>query len=389
MSNNTITSVSEHTPLITGEFLPKKWLTETPPEYEFCVNPLLPIGAVTLLNGHGGTGKSLFALKMAVHIALGLPIIGAATNGGNVAYISLEDSGNIVRGRIFKIVNDLSATIRQRAIDEITTKLMIIDRYGLQTHMAVNESGNIITAPIADELAILLKGHEIKAVFVDTFIRTNTLNENDNAQMGALLVAFEGIAKEAECSVVLIHHLPKGSDNKTYAARGASAITDNARSAMLLEKVNEDDANKLAGEDIKFAVLDGRLISVTHTKHNYSAKHPIHYLEMTMDGVLHEVFPSTDSRSALEQRYMELYRWWNTEFKRHPLTKNNIDDTTVKKIRPAGTAHGKETYKKALQAAVDEGYAVKVSAPPGGSKNPSADYYELSSPDDDTLQTHQ
>lgn len=363
---------------ISGEFLPVEWITKTPPEQEFCVNPLIPIGGVTLINAHGGTGKSLFALKMTVHIALGLPIIDAETNGGNVAYMSLEDPENVVRNRIFKTIKALPEEVQSR-IDELTSKLMIIDRYGLPTHMATNQDGNIVTAPIAQELCTLLKENKIKCLFIDTFIRTNTLNENDNAQMGALLVAFEGIAKEAKCGVVLIHHTPKGSGDKTnnkYAARGASAITDNARSALLMEKVPEGDVDKFSEESIKGTILDGRLIKVTHIKHNYSAQHPKHYLEMSPDGVLLEVFPGFESRDSLALRYQELYKWWLAEWNKRPLTKTNIDQN-VNGIRPAGSKFGKEKYKGALDWAIKQGVAKETPAPEEGSKNPNTKYYTL------------
>ena len=143
---------------------------------------------------------------------------------------------------------------------------------------------------------------------------------------------------------------------------------------MLLSKAG-GDADKFAEEELKAAVVDGRMIQLTHTKHNYSASHPMQYLEMR-DGTLLEVFPSEDSRSADEQRYMELYAWWTTKFNRRPITKTNIDEHYTA-IRPAGTKHGKEAYKKALQAALDYGFAVEADPPPGASKNPNTKYYAL------------
>jgi len=363
---------------ITGEFLPKEWLTESPPEQEFCVSKLVPIGAVTLLVAHGGTGKSLFALKMAIHIVLGLPIIGAETKSGNVAYMSLEDSKNIVRERLFQFFNKLPEANKQ--IDELASKFMIIDRYGLQTHMATKEYSTIKIAPIAYDLTALLRKHKIKCVFVDTFIRTNTLNENDNAEMGALLVAFEGIAKQAECAVVLIHHLPKAGTSRAYAARGASAITDNSRSALHMEKVDDKDADKFTEDNIKTAVREGRLLRLTHTKHNYSAAHSEQYLEMTTDGILLEVTPASFSTSdinfIIKQRYKELFDWYMNVWKRESLTKTNIDEN-VNSIRPANTGYGKETYKRALDWAIQEQYAKQVPAPKDGSSNTRAMYYTL------------
>lgn len=375
----TITSHENTALMIAGEFVSMEWLTETPPEHEFCVNPLLPIGAVTLLNAHGGTGKSLFSLKMAVHITLGLSIIGAETNGGKVAYMSLEDSENTVRERIFKIVNALPEEIKER-VNELTTKLMIIDRYGIQTHMAENDGGNIVTAQIAHELSALLKRHNIRCVFVDTFIRTNALNENDNAQMGALLVAFEGIAKDAECAVVLIHHLPKHGGSKEYAARGASAITDNARSSMLLWKVDVREVEKFTEERIITAAREGRLLGVTHTKHNYSAKHPDQYLEMTTAGILQEVFPASRPAFSLgfleKRRYKELYDWYEAKWESKPLSKTHINEN-IESIKPAKSLYGRRFYEKALEWAVEQGYAKEVPAPTGGSRNSKATYYIL------------
>jgi hypothetical protein len=58
-------------------------------------------------------------------------------------------------------------------------------------------------------------------------------------------------------------------------------------------------------------------------------------------------------------------------------------------MRPEGTKHGKETYKKALQWGIDKGYAVKIPAPEGANKNPKAEYYALSSTEKDNTPTHQ
>ena len=376
-------------------YISEKWLTDKPPEPEFCVNPLVPIGAVTLLNAHGGTGKSIFALKMAIHIALGLPIIGAETNGGKVAYMSLEDSANIVRNRIFKIFKALpEESEEQHRIGELTKKIMIIDRYGLPTYMAEKQSGNIITPSIAGALSSLLKGQKITCLFVDTFIRTNPLNENDNAEMGRLLVTYEGIAKEAECGVVLIHHLPKPriGASRSYAARGASAITDNARSVLLLQIVPKTDAKIFAKENDrdndKDTVLKGQLIEVTHIKHNYSDEYPTQYLRMTNNGILLETSstslsttPTTSPKSGssydIRQLYNQLYDWWINDLGGKPVTKNQINDKSVKIIRKPNAGPGKDRYKEALDWAYENGYAEKATPPKGGKQD--VGYYTLKS----------
>jgi hypothetical protein len=195
--------------------------------------------------------------------------------------------------------------------------------------------------------------------------------------MGALLVLFEKVAKEAGCAVILIHHQPKVGSSKEYAARGASAITDNSRSVLYLEKVDaKKDVDKFGEESIRIAVREGRLVRVTHTKHNYSAEHPEQYFEITHDGVPIERFPILREGNSLELRYSEIVMWCRSKWEGKPITKTTIDEH-YKEMRPPGTTYGKETYKKALQAAIYEGVAVEVSSPEGASKNPLAKYYAL------------
>jgi len=376
-SDNATSPTCKDTDVITGEYIPFDWLVEEPPAHEFCVNPYAPIGVVTIINGHGGVGKSLMALKMAVHIALGLPFLTASTNGGKVAYMSLEDSATEFRQRVYKVAHTLPYKLAPR-LPALTKKLMFINRCGIPTLLASHPQGRVVETEIPAALIDLLKAHDVKCLITDTFIRTHSLNENDNAQMGALLVLFEKVAKEAECAVILIHHQPKDKGNKDYASRGASAITDNARSVLCLERVSKKDAEKFSEEHVKTAARAGRLVRVEHTKQNYTAKHPDQYFEITSDGMPMERFPAISDGGGLEQRYAEIFLWCQNVWEGKPITKNTID-AHYTEMRPEGTTYGKATYKKALQAAVDEGYAVEAPPPEGASKNSNAKYYSLHS----------
>lgn len=360
---------------IQGVYIPLEWFETEPPAQEFSIDPLAPIGAVTLINAHGGTGKSLLALKMAIHIALSIDILGAETNGEKVAYMSLEDSEDILRRRTYKLIQDLPREVQVR-LQELNDRLMFIDGYGKEMHVAQYNQNNVKITDIVNKLIELLKKENIKTLFVDTFIRSHTLNENDNGQMGAVLVAFEKIAAEAGCAVILLHHLPKGSENKSYAARGASAITDNARSSILLERVDSRDESKFSESNVKTAVIEGRLVRVTHTKHNYSVGHPEQYFEITKNGGLIERFPIMENADSVEQRFKELYKWWETIWGKKPLTKTNIEEHYTQ-IRPKGTTFGKRKYTNALEAAFKDGYAELTNPPEKSSNNKNAKYYTL------------
>jgi len=355
-------------------WLPENWITEKPPEQEFCIYPLAPIGAVTLMNAHGGTGKSLLALKMAMHIAIGKDILGASTNREKVAYLSLEDPSEILRSRIYRIMRDMIKN-DFNCIDNIKERLMIIDRYGIPTLIAERKDENIRDTETTISLIDQLLTYNIKCLFVDTLIRTHNLNENNNAHMGTLLAKYEKIAKEAGCAVILLHHLPKGNENKAYAARGASAITDNARSSMLLDKVSIRSASALKDDSMLEAATEKRLIKVTHTKHNYSKQHPDQYFEISEDGTPKEIIPKADETAIIKRRYSELYHWYSTKWRKELIVEDNIK-SHYQSFRPSkGIGHRR--YFVALRWAIENGYAEKVKAPKGESKNPRAEYFKL------------
>ncbi|MCD8554127.1 AAA family ATPase [Seleniivibrio sp.] len=375
--NNIITEYEYHQEkeTFTGINIPLKWLTEEPPKVDFAINPLAPIGAVTMLVAHGGVGKSYLAMKMGIHTCLGLEILNAETNGEKVAYMSLEDPQPPIRQRLYNLINRMPNDVKSR-IQEISDKFILIDRYGLPTHFANNFNGEVEISSIVDDLAVYLKLNNIRCLFIDTMVRSHSLDENSNAQMGALLVAYERLASKAGCSVVLIHHVPKNNSNQLHAARGASSITDNARSVILLERVKPSEVNDFLEPEIKEAIKAGRFVKVTHAKHNYSAQHETTWLEITDNGVPEERYPSSDERSQHEQRYTEIYDWWRKEWLGKPVTLTNVKDNT-NSIRPAGANYSKHKYGHAFESAIFIGFAEKTCPPENGSKNGLAKYYTL------------
>jgi len=91
---------------------------------------------------------------------------------------------------------------------------------------------------------------------------------------------------------------------------------------------------------------------------------------------LDRLFREGISITGEKERYMELYGWWETEFNRQPLCKNDITAEIVMKIKPSGAMEDEESYRYILQAAIFSGYANEVPAPVGGS---DTKYYVLHS----------
>ena len=74
----------------------------------FYVDKWIPQNEVTLLAGHGGSGKSYVALNIAIHVAMGIPFADLPTTQANVLFFSGEDGGAILRTTdFFKLCNAL------------------------------------------------------------------------------------------------------------------------------------------------------------------------------------------------------------------------------------------------------------------------------------------
>ena len=67
------------------------------------VDKWIPYNEVTLLAGHGGSGKSYVALNIAIHVALGVPFADLPVTQANVMFFSGEDSEAVLRHRFFKL----------------------------------------------------------------------------------------------------------------------------------------------------------------------------------------------------------------------------------------------------------------------------------------------
>ena len=82
---------------------------------------------------------------------------------------------------------------------------------------------------------------------IDSFIRTHSVNENDNSAVQEVVECFEDIAVAAKCAIHLWHHTRKGNgDGATVElSRGAQSFIDACRSIRILEKMTKKERTDL------------------------------------------------------------------------------------------------------------------------------------------------
>lgn len=95
-------------------FKPSEWQGRTLPARKFLVPDLIPLGAVTLLSGDGGTGKSYLALQLATAAVCGETWLGMPVKAGPVLVLACEDDGDELQLRLHEIT-----AAHERRLDEL------------------------------------------------------------------------------------------------------------------------------------------------------------------------------------------------------------------------------------------------------------------------------
>lgn len=211
-----------------------------PPVLDF-IWPGFLAGTVGALVAPGATGKSFWALEAAMSIACsvaGGDLVGLApAHSGRVIYLAGEDPPPALVCRIHAIGKHLS----QAAREAIAENLILEPIMGKRPNVMDDRHLTRIVEFCAGARLIVL----------DTLSRIHNLDENSNGDMARLVATLEHVAASTGASVLYLHHVSKGSarecqTDQQQAARGASALIDNARWCGFVAKMTEDEAQRFS-----------------------------------------------------------------------------------------------------------------------------------------------
>ncbi|MFJ1337767.1 helicase RepA family protein [Pseudomonas caricapapayae] len=240
-----------------------------PPPLDFIWSGFLA-GTVATLVSPGGIGKSFWALQAAMSIACsvaGGDLVGLApARAGRVIYFAGEDPEVALVRRVHAIGQHLN----QEARESIAKNLTINPIMGKLTNVmdAQQRAGMIEFCTDA------------RLIVLDTLSRIHSLDENSNGDMAYLVATLEHIAASTGAAVLYLHHVSKVSarDRQTdqqQAARGASALVDNARWCGYVTKMNENEAKQLSDQPFDRQPIGddrrGSFVRFGVSKQNYDA----------------------------------------------------------------------------------------------------------------------
>lgn len=236
------------------------------PPIRYVVDHLLPRQNVTLMGGHGGSGKSQLSMILGAHCTSGKEWAGLDVIQGRVLVVSLEDPADLVRLRLRRIVAEYGLSA-----DAIEAGFTIADGTdGVTLAHEATELGTrrLVLTPAFDQLRDLAAGYSL--IIVDNVSDAFMANENERHLVRTFMQGLARIAREHDAAVLLLAHIDKnaakfGAAGNSYS--GSTAWHNSARSRLAL-------------------VENDGIVELRHEKANLGRKiDPIH-LTWTDDGVL-------------------------------------------------------------------------------------------------------
>ena len=178
-------------------------------EPEFLVSGLVEKGALALLFGDPGCGKSFIAADLALSVAAGVPFHGRDTNPGAVFFIAGEGHSGLARR--------FHAWSKAR---EVPLSGLPLFKSNRAAAFLDKESAQEVTSAAE---ALAASHGEPQLIVIDTVARNfGAGDENSTQDMGAFVAAMDDLkARWPGCVVMLVHH--SGHADKSRA-RGAMAL---------------------------------------------------------------------------------------------------------------------------------------------------------------------
>lgn len=216
---------------------------------------------VSVLASAGGIGKTSLQIVEALAICTGKPLLGEEVHEPCPVWIvNLEDPMEEMQRRIIaamKLYGIHPDEVRGRLFVDAGRDFQI--KFGAQTR-----DGFIPNAALIEHMIERIRDWGIGATFIDPFVGTHDVNENDNGAVNAVVAQIRAVADHTQSAIGLVHHIRKGNgeDATIDSVRGAVSLIGAARCARVINRMGKDEAERLGIDPLEarslFRVDDGK-----------------------------------------------------------------------------------------------------------------------------------
>lgn len=203
-------------------------------------------GEITVLAAPGGTGKSSWAVGVAIELAANKAVLGEKiwVKKPNVLYINGEDSKEENERRIWAFC--LRHNIGEQDIQRLY--LLGADDWRTQklSFLRTERASSVLDEMGIGHLEALLDTVKPDLLVLDPLLSfCGGANVNDNAVMAQMMRALKQLASKFGCAVLVLHHTRKGGEpGSAEAVSGASAIVNLARRAISVVPMTKEESAK-------------------------------------------------------------------------------------------------------------------------------------------------
>jgi RecA-family ATPase len=201
-----------------------------PPQREFLVDKLIPLGVAGLFNGPGAIGKTTLAMQLGASVATGTEFMGHDVQQGSVLMYLSEDDNCEIGQRLHRIKETIPETLQTKM--EQNLKILSRPATGLPFFDYGKSSRDATTTIHFDNFFKAAQDLDnLRLIVIDSYTRVNRLDEVQSSHASFTAAWLEVLAQETGATVLMIHHPPKSGSS---SARGSSALLNATRFSATL-----------------------------------------------------------------------------------------------------------------------------------------------------------
>jgi len=246
-------------------------------------------GTVGMLVAPGGTGKSSWALLLALSVATGHDLVGMRSQSkdhqwvaGPVLFWSVQDPPAMLHRRIYGIghwMQQQQGKVAGRAFQqEAAQHLKVVTN--LPQKVVLNPD-----SPLGwTVLRQAVQAEALRFIIIDPLRSFHTGEENDSRAMSGLFKQFDTLARTTNTAVLVIHHTAKGRvGGQADTARGSGVLTNDVRWQAHLTDMDPKRCWMRANGRAVQSHEASRFICWHGAKQNYAAREPDQWYERVGD----------------------------------------------------------------------------------------------------------
>lgn len=223
---------------------------EVPPR-RWHVPDLIPAGTVTIINGDGGTGKSLLAAQLALATTSNTKWVGQQVEQGPCIYLSAEDDLDELHRRIATIAERQNVPLSR--LDDFH----MVPLAGEDAILASTKPGSHVLATTAlfKTIESEIKALQPALIVLDTLADLFGGEENQRAQSRQFIGLLRGWAIKYHTTMVLLAHPSLSGLANGTGSSGSTGWNNSVRSRLYLERVMDGSGGKAVEPDPDARVL--------------------------------------------------------------------------------------------------------------------------------------